>query len=295
VEATLHEENDLRRLGKHFLRIAATLLLGGLLGATLVRFAPGFGVDESELDSRLNNASIHALREQNQPQRNLLAFYADYLWRLAHGDLGTSRLFQRPISELLRERIPDSAKSIALGLALGWTLGMGMALLTVMPCSWSADFVSSVFAGMLLCLPAAVLSLLFVLARAPVRLVLAFIVFPNVFRYARNLLQHSARQPHVLMAHAKGLSHTRVLLWHILKPIAPQLLALAGVSVSAALTAAIPVEALCDLPGIGQLAWKAALGRDLNLLVDLTMIVTVVTLFANSVAEFLPQHRSATA
>ena len=295
MEATFHKENDLRRLGKHVFRIAATLLLGGLLGATLVRFAPGFGVDESELDSRLNNASIHALREQNQPQRNLLAFYADYLWRLAHGDLGTSRLFQRPISELLRERIPDSAKSITLGLALGWALGLGMALLSVIPRSWGADFVSSLIVGMLLCLPAAVLSLLFVLARAPVRLVLAFIVFPSVFRYARNLLQHSAKQPHVLMAHAKGLNRTRVVLWHVLRPVAPQLLALAGVSVSAALTAAIPVEALCDLPGIGQLAWKAALGRDLNLLVDLTMIVTVVTLLANSVAEFLPQPRSASA
>jgi ABC-type dipeptide/oligopeptide/nickel transport system permease component len=54
-----------------------------------------------------------------------------------------------------------------------------------------------------------------------------------------------------------------------------------------ALAASIPVEALCDLPGIGQLAWKAALGRDLELLVILTMIVTFVTLVANSGMELL--------
>ena len=275
------------------LRIVVTFLLGGLLGATLVRFAPGFGVDESELDTRLNDTSIQALRRQNQPQQNIVAFYMDYLSQLAHGDLGNSRLLQRPISELLRERIPETAKAVALGLAVGWALGLGLALLSVASHSWGADLVSNVVVGVLLCLPAAVLGLLFVLMRAPARLVLALIVLPNVFRYARNLLQKSAAQPHVLMAHAKGLKPSRVLFSHILRPVAPQLLALAGVSVSAALTAAIPVEAICDLPGIGQLAWKAALGRDLNLLIDLTMIVTVVTLLANSAAEVLPSPRSA--
>jgi peptide/nickel transport system permease protein len=98
----------------------------------------------------------------------------------------------------------------------------------------------------------------------------------------------------VLTARAKGLGSFRVLLWHILPVTAPQLLALAGVSVSLAFAAAIPVEVLCDLPGIGQLAWKAALGRDLELLVNLTMIVTMVTLLANSAADLIghPLHAS---
>ena len=60
------------------------------------------------------------------------------------------------------------------------------------------------------------------------------------------------------------------------------MLALAGVSVSMALGAAIPVEALCGISGIGQLAWQAALGRDLSLLVTVTVLVTVVTLAANT-------------
>jgi peptide/nickel transport system permease protein len=79
----------------------------------------------------------------------------------------------------------------------------------------------------------------------------------------------------------------RVLVWHILPTAAPQLLALLGVTVSFAFTAAIPMEALCDIPGIGQLAWKAALGRDVALLVNLTMIVTLVTLVANSASDLV--------
>jgi len=271
---------------KHAARIVATILLGGLLGATLLRVAPGFGIDDEELDPRLSHASILALR-QNQPGENLLSFYFHHLTRLAHGDLGFSRTFERPVSQLLRERAPETLKLVGLGLLLGWTLAFTLALLTTTARSWSLDLGASVLSGILLCLPAALLALLFLLTRAPVRLVLALIIFPKVFRYSRSLLARSAAMPHVLTARAKGLGQLRILFWHVLPTAAPQLLALAGVSVSLTFAAAIPVEALCDLPGIGQLAWKAALGRDLYLLVNLTMIVTTVTLLANSAADVL--------
>jgi len=273
---------------KHAARIVATILLGGLIGATLLRLAPGFGADEEQLDPRLSHASILA-RSQNQTNDNVTVFYFHHLRRIAGGDLGMSRAFERPVSELLRERFPETMKSVCLGLLLGWAAALAMTVSVVMVRSWALDLCTSIFSGVLLCIPAALLALLFVLTRAPARLVLALIIFPKVFRYARGLLARSASMPHVLMARAKGLGQIRILLWHVLPPAAPQLLALAGVSVSIALTAAIPVEALCDLPGIGQLAWKAALGRDLYLLVNLTMIVTTVTLLANTAADILGQ------
>jgi peptide/nickel transport system permease protein len=277
----------MRKLARHAARIVAVLLLGGFLGATLVRLAPGFGVDEQELDSRLNHESIQALRQSHARDGSLVEYYVHYLNRLLHGDLGASRTLQQPVRQLLAERFPETLKSVGLGLALGWTLGLALAIAPVMSRSWSVDLLTSLLAGVLLCLPAAVLALLFVIAHAPGRLVLGLIVFPKVFRYARNLLEHSASLPHVLTARAKGLGGFRVFLWHILPVTAPQLLALAGVSISLALAAAIPVEVVCDLPGIGQLAWKAALGRDLELLVNLTLIVTMVTLLANSAADLM--------
>jgi peptide/nickel transport system permease protein len=277
----------LRGLAKLAAKILVTVLLGGFLGATLVRLAPGFGVSEEELDVRLNQQSVTALRQASASERNLVVFYFRYLERLLHGDLGNSRTLQRPVRQLLAERFPETMKCVGLGLGLGWTLGLSLAVATVMSRAWYLDLGAGILAGVLLCVPAAVLALLFVLAQAPARLVLGLIVFPKVFRYSRNLLARSSALPHVLMARAKGLGNLRVLLWHILPTAAPQLLALAGVSVSLAFTAAIPVEALCDLPGIGQLAWKAALGRDVALLINLTMIVTLVTLVANSASDLM--------
>jgi len=276
--------DTLSGLAKLAAKILITVLLGGFLGATLVRLAPGFGVDEEELDTRLSHRSIQALREK-QNSENLGVSYFRYLNRLLHGDLGNSRTLQRPVAQLLAERLPETLKSVGLGLALGWSLGLLLAIAVVMSRAWYLDLLGSLLVGVLLCLPAAVLALLFVLAQAPARLLLGLVVFPKIFRYARNLLARSSVLPHVLTARAKGLGNMRVLVWHILPMAAPQLLALAGVSVSLAFTAAIPMEALCDIPGIGQLAWKAALGRDVALLINLTMIVTLVTLVCNSVSD----------
>jgi len=66
---------------------------------------------------------------------------------------------------------------------------------------------------------------------------------------------------------------------------APPLLALLGVSFAIAFGAAIPIEALCDSPGLGQLAWQAALSRDLPLIVNVTLVVCLVMLAANSLAD----------
>jgi peptide/nickel transport system permease protein len=277
------------KLGKLMARVLIVLALGGFLGATLVRLAPGYGVDEEELDSRLSRESIQALRQSNGNQDSLPVFYARYLSRLMHGDLGDSQTLGEPVRQLLAERLPETLKTVGLGLALGWTLGLTLAMAAVLCRALPVDLAASLLASLLLCIPAAVLALLFVIAQAPGRLVVGLIVFPKIFHYARNLLAQSASLPHVLTARAKGAGGLRVLLWHILPVAAPQLLALAGVSVSLAFAAAIPVEVVCDLPGIGQLAWKAALGRDLLLLVNLTMIVTLVTVLANSAAELVAQ------
>ncbi len=266
------------------------VLLGGFLGATLVRFAPGFGVDEEELDTRLNNQSVQALRDAEGQKRNLFAFYSHYLGQLLHGDLGVSRTLQRPVTQLLAERFPETLKSVGLGLLVGWTLALPLAIAVVMSRAWLLDTLSNLLVSLLLCVPAAVFALLFVLEQVPARLLLSLVVFPKVFRYSRSLLARSSSLPHVLTARAKGLGNLRVLAWHILPTAAPQLVALAGVSLSLAFAAAIPVEALCDLPGIGQLAWKAALGRDVELLVNLTMIVTLITLLANSASDLAGQY-----
>jgi len=277
----------LRHLRKHGLKLLLTLLAGGVFAATLVRVAPGFGVDEEQLDFRLSNQSVASLRDTPEARESLPAFYFNFAARLLHGDLGTSRTLQQPVRQLIADRLPETLKSVSLALLFGWSLGISLAMISVATRSRAADGLFSFSCGVLLCIPAALWALLFLLARAPERLILGLIIFPKVYTFSRHLLARGADDLHVLSAHARGLSTFRILAFHIFPPAAPQLLAVLGISVSIALGAAVPVEALCDLPGIGQLAWKAALGRDLYLLTTLSVLVTAITLIANSACELL--------
>ena len=273
-------------LAGRLLLFPLTILFGGLLGATLARLAPGFGTDERELDSRLSPASLQALRQSRAAQGELGAFYKNYLAGLLHGDLGVSSSLRRPVRELLAERIPVTLRGVGLGLAGGWLLGLALAAPAALCRAPFFDLFGSALCGVFLCLPSALLALVLVLAGGPAPLAICLVVFPRVFRYTRNLLLETRDLPHVLMARAKGAGWARILFYHVTPPAAPQLLALVGVSVAMALGAAIPVEVICDLPGVGQLAWLAASGRDLPLLVNLTALATAATLMANSVSDF---------
>ena len=277
-------------LKKKLLIVVATVLVGGLGGATLVRFAPGYGVDERELDVRLNRASIEALRRE-QGRESLLVFYFHYLRRMLHGNLGYSTALERPVAELISERLPTTLESVALGLAVAWLLGLPLAILVTLCRTPAVSALAGLIAASVLCLPMALIALGFFLMGAPARLAIGVIVFPKVFRYAEQLLTRAMRQDYVLLARAKGLGELRLLLQQVLPALAPQLLALAGVSLSLAFSAAIPVEVFCGLAGIAQLAWQAAMARDLYLLINLTMILTAITLIANSASGLLERER----
>jgi len=276
-----------KRIARHGLALVATVLLGGFLAAVLVRLAPGFDTDEEQLDPRLNAESVRALRDARADQHNVVRFYLHSLERAAHGDFGTSISLGQPVATLLRERMPLTLRLVGMGLLFGWTAAMALALGTAWLRISACDALSTVISGFFLCLPAAVLALLSVLWNVPGSLAIGLIVFPKVYRYARNLLAKAYSLPHIITARSKGLSELRILFWHALPVAGPQLLALAGVSVSIAIGAAIPVEALCGLAGVGQLAWQAALARDLPLLMNVTILVTLVTLLANSGADVI--------
>ena len=270
---------------RHARRIAITVVLGGLLGATMVRLGPGFGVDERELDSHLNQDSLQAIRAQHAADNNIASFYLRYLTGLLHGDLGFSKSLNRPAAELLKERLPLTLVSLGYGVLGGIAIGFSLALLTVWWGAPGSDLVPAMLSGLCLAIPAAVIALVFLWMGAPARWAIALTVFPHIYRYSKNLLSSAYQSPHVLLAQAKGLSSIRVLFAHVVLPAAPQLAALAGISVSLAFGASIPIEAISDTPGIGQLAWKAALDRDLPLLVNITVLIALMTMIANSLAD----------
>jgi peptide/nickel transport system permease protein len=280
----------MRRVVKHIGRMLAIVLASGLVCALLVRYSPGTTVDERELNFKAGEESLAALRAR---KADVGTGFVQYVKGLAKGDLGFSESNMAPIGGLIADRAPATLRELAIGLAGGWVLGFAFAIpagrLRRAPVF---DALSATGAGLLLSLPAALIAYLCVLAGAASSTVLVLVLAPRIFQFSKNLLRSAYEAGHVEMARARGVGETRIFWAHVLPSASPQMIALAAASVSIAIGAAIPIEAICDVAGIGKLAWSAAMARDLPLLVNLTMLVAVAVSACTALSEAVGRAES---
>jgi peptide/nickel transport system permease protein len=275
----------LRAALRRLLCLALTVLLAAFLGAALVRLAPGFGMDERQLDARLSDTSRRAIAAESSAGGSLVRYFAAYFAALCRGDLGQSISFAQPVRELIGERLGLTLRSVTAGIAWSWAAAAAMTLALGLPRKRARDGAAALFGGVLLCLPAGVIAVISFYVGAGPPLAIGIILLPRILRYLRGVTGGMAARPHVLAARSRGAGGWRLELRHVWLPAAPELLALGGISVNMALGAAIPVEALCDSPGIGQLVWKAALARDLPVLVNVTILIAAITAAANLLSD----------
>lgn len=267
------------RATRRFLLLAAMTLVAALAAGWLAGISPGAGIDATTLDARMSDESVAALQRDRG--------FGPWLGRLMQGDLGESTAYGQPVVELVGERLPATAALVGTGLLLGWAAALGALLVALAARSAALDAMLAAVSGATISQPAALLALVCLHADLPGSLAIGVLLFPQVFAYLRNLTDRILDEPHVLAAQARGVPRPIVIARHVLLRAAPTALSLFGISISIALGAAVPVEVLCDLPGVGQLLWEAALSRDLPLIVTLTAVVAFVTISANAAAETL--------
>jgi peptide/nickel transport system permease protein len=272
------------------LNLSLVVLVGGFAAAALVRFSPGFDIDENSWNPKIGTATLEAMHAERERESRLPRFYLNYLRAAVQGDLGQSDSLRQPVADLLASRAPVTLSLVGWGSAAGLLLGGLLAWIAVWPRRASLGLAASAASGLLLAIPPAVLALAFFFAEAPLAMAVALAVLPRVFGTLRTLLEDIFASPALLAARARGVGPAALARRYVLGPAAPRLVALAGIAVVLAFGAAIPIEALCDVPGIGQLAWKAALARDLPLLCGLALIITFIVAFMQSLGEVLVER-----
>jgi peptide/nickel transport system permease protein len=214
-------------------------------------------------------------------QGGVALYCLHFFSRLCVGDWGDSVAYSRPVRELIVARIPTTLRSVAAGLGGAWIGAVALSFALSLVRRGVCGAAVSALTGLLLCVPAAVIGVLAIYVESGPALAIAVILWPRLVVQLRAITGAVARQPHVLAARARGVGGARLVAMHIWRPALPQLLALAAVMVNHAVSVAIPVETICDSPGLGQMMWQAATARDLPLLVHLTLLVALATAAAN--------------
>jgi peptide/nickel transport system permease protein len=273
-------------------RILAILLLVMIGTTILMRFAPGYLSDEREMDARYAQAARAELAEQAAQSHSVLQMISTELKEWLHGSGGLSRQFQVPVLDLIRPRLAVTGELLLRALLLGWGLAVCVAILSSAGRNPSALW--QMPATLLLAVPAAAMATLCLLSSqgGPV-LVMALLIAARDFKFLHYLLRKSWLEPHLMYARAMGIATPRLLLAHILPSVANQLAALASLSIVTALSALVPVEVIFNVPGLGQLAWNAALNRDLPVLLAITLIMALAVTFSGMAPGRRPQEERA--
>lgn len=266
-----------RRLLRFLIDSAVILAAGAAASVFLLRLAPGADVDSRELDPRFSAATLDAIRadragrEGNSLRRTAAAFTA-----MAKGDFGNSDTSGTPVSDLLRQRVPETAQTVFTGATIGFVLSAAIAVATVLLLPRATQVLASAAFLGLLSLPAGLIALFAVYGRVPVDLAVAAAVAPRTFFLCAGLCARYRAAPWVVGAVCAGIPPLRIAVFQVLPALRSELAALYGLAVLTALGASIPVEVLSGRPGLGLLAWQSAMERDLPVVIAVTVVMIVV-------------------
>jgi peptide/nickel transport system permease protein len=265
-------------------RTIAIVLLVVVGSAVLVRFAPGYLSDAREMDSRYGDAARAELSAEAARSNSLGQILSTEIAGWMHGNLGTSRQYDVPVLELILPRLAVTGSLLLRSILFAWTLALCTSL--AVSAGRNPSLLWQAPATLLLAVPTAAMATICLLAGSggPV-LVMTLLLAARDFKFLDRVLRKAWRDPHLLHARAQGITTLRLVRAHILPGIASQLLALATLSIVTALSALVPVEVIFSVPGLGQLAWTAAMNRDLPVLLAVTMIMAVAVTFAGMASD----------
>jgi len=227
--------------------------------------------------------------------QSTLEQYGTFWAGLAHGDLGLSVLYNRPVAAVLLERIPWTLALVGIstiGAALlGVTLATGAAwrrgsaadrrtvggvlALDSMPSFWIGMILIAVFAVQLGWFPSYGAVSITGDGLAWFGDVLARLVLPvatltlatagEFFLLARGSMVAVLEEPFIRLARAKGISERRVALHHALRNALLPVYTNLTLTVGVMLSGSVVVETVFAYPGLGQLIYEAVMAHELIL------------------------------
>ena len=94
-------------------------------------------------------------------------------------------------------------------------------------------------------------------------------------------------QDYVVTARAKGLTERRITYVHVLRNALLPVVTMAGVQVGALIGGSVIVESVFAWPGLGMLAFESLFARDLNLLLGIFLLSSMLVVAVNLIVDII--------
>lgn len=307
----------------------------GLVTLLLITLVTFFGsslkspteLAKASLGQYITPAQAQAFIKQNDLDRPVAARYVTWLGNIAHGDLGTSVITHRPVTDDIMPRLYRTLILTAITLLIAVPIGLAGAVWSARRRGRRSDISVNVVAVVISACPEFVIGigllLLFgvVLKWLPVdsglgiafgsasakakayvlptaTLVIASV--PFIMRTCRATVSSVLAASYVRAATLRGVSRRRATWTHAMRNAAPTVLTAIGLNAVYLLSGVIVVENVFDFPGLGQ-ALVAAVGNGDTTTVQaiailLGTIFVLISLVMDGIAAILnPRARSGAA
>lgn len=251
----------------------------------------------------------------NEP---VLTQFVNWASALLHGDLGTSMIYRRPVSEIIGERFMSSLALMIVAWSLSGVMGFVLGIVAAMkkgtwidsliqwycytlastPTFWMGLLVLIIFAVWLgwlpvgLGVPAGVLAEDVVLLDRVKHLVLPALTLSilgvaNVALHTRQKLIEVLSSDYVLFARARGEKGFSLFWRHGLRNIVLPAITLQFAAFSELFGGAILAEQVFSYPGLGQATVEAGLKGDVPLLLGIVLFSTIFVFAGNLIADLI--------
>ncbi len=304
-------------------RIAASLVLLFVLLTLLfflLHLAPGEPAALFE-DPRLTAESRANLRRVFGIDRPLPEQYLSWMRSVVlHWDWGTSFADSRPVSAMIGEAFPNTARlalaaflvNLLIGIPLGiWAalkrgqrsdhlIRLGSILIFSMPTFWIGLVAILIFAGLFSLFPAGGMQSTDAdqLAWGALWLdrlhhmvlpagILGLVTSTATIRLLRNSLIEVMASDYIRTARAAGLSELRVVLVHGLRNALVPLLQFFGLLLPGLLNGTLLMEVVFSWPGLGRLMFTSIQGADFPVILALTALTGALVVGGNLAADLL--------
>lgn len=250
-------------------------------------------------------ADVAAVRKAYRFDRPVAARYVEWLGNSIRGDLGVSYRQQRPVLQVVTERLPVTLAlgcaallfAICLSLPLGilgalrpnsWIAQAAMVLALLgqaMPTFWFALLGIVLFSVNLQWLPASGSSTwtCFVLPAVA----LGYYAAPTMMRLTRAGMIEVLQADYIRTARAKGLREGAVVFKHALRNAILPVVSVAAVQFGFMLGGSVVIETIFAMQGVGYLAWESITQADLPVVQAIVVMAATFYVVLTLGADFL--------
>jgi peptide/nickel transport system permease protein len=240
-----------------------------------------------------------------------LVRFAQWIGDVLQGDLGTSIFSQRPVMDLIVQRLEPTIALTIASLLIAVIIAVPLGVIAAWRSGGIVDRLAMSFAVLGFSIPVFVLSYLLIavfsvkLNLLPVQgyvpiaygfgpfarhlilpaVSLGIINAALIARITRTTMIEILNQDYIRTARAKGLSVRRVLMRHALKNAAVPIVTVIGISFALLISGVVVTETVFNIPGLGRLTVDAILRRDYPVIQGVILVFSATYVVVNLLVD----------